>query len=248
MADVAAQARALMRAAGQAALATTLARGSGGHPYVSLVLASVDQHACPVLLLSDLADHAKNLKQDTRAALLFEDAEIRHGARDPLTRPRVSVLGRLAEVEAGAACERLKDRFLARHPGAKTYAGFADFRLYRMAVDSAHLVAGFGEIHWMTGAEIMYPTAGAEALAQAEAKILERIGRDHEAALRSLAQGLGSGTGPVTPIGIDPEGLDLRVGDRLLRVPFASSVDNSKAAIKALVSLSISGRPETRED
>ncbi len=248
MAHVAAQARTLMRAAGQAALATTLARDGNGHPYVSLVLASVDHRARPVLLLSDLADHAKNLRRDARAALLFEDAEIRQGTRDPLTRPRVSVLGRLAEVKPGEVQERLRDRFLARHPGAKTYAGFADFRLYRMTVDSAHLVAGFGEIHWMTGAETVYPAAGAEALAQAEAEILERIGRDHGAALRCLAQGLGGGTEPVAPIGIDPEGLDLRAGERLLRVPFDSPVDNSEAAINALVSLANSGQPQTRED
>ena len=40
----------------------------------------------------------------------------------------------------------LHRRFLARHPDAGMYAGFKDFAFYRVAVERAHLVAGFGKI------------------------------------------------------------------------------------------------------
>ncbi|HEY5597377.1 MAG TPA: heme iron utilization protein, partial [Kiloniellales bacterium] len=86
------------------------------------------------------------------------------GLDDPLAGPRVTVLGEVRAITDGAAAGALKAAFLARHPGAAAYADFTDFRVYRMAVDSAHLVAGFGRIHWLTAAEIgAAPEAAAKA-------------------------------------------------------------------------------------
>ncbi len=155
MEKMADQTRALLRDAGQAALATALVRDGSGWPYVSLVLVCVDPNHSPVLLLSDLADHAKNLKADPRAALLFEDTGIRQSESDPLALPRVTLLGQVSVVEEGDECDRLKSRFLARHPSARTYAGFGDFKLYRMSVERAHLVAGFGQVHWLSAGEVL---------------------------------------------------------------------------------------------
>lgn len=163
--------RRLMKEARQAALATTLApgldqgldRGDSAQPYVSLVLVALDSDDSPILLLSDLADHSRNLKAEPRAALLFDGTA---GLKDPLTGPRASVLGRITPVTPGAdagdatrdapgdTTGRLRARFLARHPSATTYADFSDFHFYRMTVESAHLVAGFGRIHWLTGTDI----------------------------------------------------------------------------------------------
>ncbi len=155
METMAGQARALLRHAGQAALATALARDGNGWPYASLVLACVDRDHSPILLLSDLADHVKNLKLDSRASLLFEDEGARQGAEDPLMLPRVTLLGRVSPLEEGDERDRLKSRYLTRHPSARDYAEFGDFRLYRMHVESAHLVAGFGKVRWLSANEIL---------------------------------------------------------------------------------------------
>jgi len=130
-----------MRRAGQAALGTVLARGGAAHPYVYLVLVALDHDASPLLLLSDLADHAGNLAADPRAALLFQCAE---AGADPLAAPRASVLGDIRKVADEDTRNRLRTRFLARHPSARTYADFGDFHLYAMMIERAHLVAGFG--------------------------------------------------------------------------------------------------------
>jgi putative heme iron utilization protein len=140
----AAAVRRLMRQIDRATLATSHA----GWPFASLVLAALDDAGEPLLLLSDLAEHAKNIKAEARVSLLYDGTA---GLDDPLTGPRVTVLGRAIETaDAGSL-----DRFLARHPSAKLYAGFKDFRLYRVAVDRAHLVAGFGRIHWVDAAELL---------------------------------------------------------------------------------------------
>ncbi len=189
------RARRLVRGAERAALATTLAPdadGGGAWPYVSLVLGAAGYDASPVLLLSDLADYSKNLKADARAALLFDGTA---GRNDPLTGPRASLLGELRAVAEGAVAEealaeRLKRRFVARHPGAAVYADFKDFRLYRMAVESAHLVASFGCIHWLKVHDILFDAGTYAAFAEAEAAILGHMNRDHGEALGLIAERL----------------------------------------------------------
>ena len=133
-------ARALLRGARQATLATA---AHDGWPFASLVLIAHGPDGAPLLLLSDLAEHSRNIAADDRVSLLIDGTG---GFDDPLSGPRLTVLGRALR----SAEPDHRRRFLARHPGAAQYADFADFAVYRMAIDSAHLVAGFGSIHWIT--------------------------------------------------------------------------------------------------
>jgi hypothetical protein len=236
--------RGLVREAGQAALASALARDGSGRPYASLVLSACDHDGSPVLLLSDLADHSKNLAAEPKASLLFDGTA---GRADPLTGPRASLLGELRPVADQAQAARLLARYTARHPGAADYAGFADFRLYRMTVESAHLVAGFGRIHWLTGPEVLFDSAECGALAAAEAEIVGHMNADHGNALAAIATGLLGRPGPTGPgawvmTGIDPEGCDLRAGGRRVRAGFAAPVRDPGAARAALVALARKAR------
>lgn len=140
-ATVAVTARELLLRAPRASLATLTASGA---PYASLVLTTDDGAGTPLLLLSDLAEHSKNLARDPRASLLVEGAD---NAGDPLAAPRVTFMGEAARIADAAA----KAKFVAHHSSAATYAAFKDFALYRLAVDRIHLVAGFGRIDWISG-------------------------------------------------------------------------------------------------
>lgn len=134
----------LIRTADRAVLATAL----NGWPYASLVLPALDGGGSPLLLLSDLAEHAKNLKVDPHCSLLYDGTT---GLNDPLTGPRVTVMGEARPVDD----RDLLTHFVTRHPSAELYAGFRDFRLYRITVSRAHLVAGFGAIHWIEGEALL---------------------------------------------------------------------------------------------
>lgn len=134
-------ARTLLSKAPRASLATLTMTGA---PYASLVLTADDGAGAPLLLLSDLAEHTKNLARDPRAALLVESVE---QADEPLAAPRATFLGEAARFDDAAA----KASFVARHPSAATYAGFKDFALYRLAIARIHVVAGFGRIDWISG-------------------------------------------------------------------------------------------------
>jgi putative heme iron utilization protein len=226
-----AEIRGLVRGAERAGLATTLAEADGGRPYVSLTLVATGHDASPLLLLSDLADHTKNLAADPRVALLFDGTR---GYREPLAGPRATLVGRAERSDDPA----LEARFVARHPGAAVYAGFADFHLYRVLVERAHLVAGFGKVHWIDGARVLFPAGGAEALAAAEPGIVAHMNGDHAEALDLMARHLlgrpGSGW---SLVGIDPEGADLSGEEGLARLPFGETVRDAEEARRALVRL-----------
>jgi putative heme iron utilization protein len=116
-------------------------------PFVSLVLPALDSAGRPLLLLSDLSDHAKNLKRDPQASLLFDGTA---GLAEPLTGPRLTLIGRVAPADDADN----RARYLAAQPSAKDYAGFGDFHLYRFEIAEALLVAGFGRIHRIAGDRI----------------------------------------------------------------------------------------------
>ncbi len=207
-------------------------------------MGACDHDGSPILLLSDLADHSKNLAAEPKAALLFDGTA---GHDDPLTGPRASLLGEIRPIEDAARAARLRARYLARHPSAEAYAGFADFRLYRMTVESAHLVAGFGRIHWLAGPEVRFDTAGYGALAEAVAEIVAHMNADHGAALEAIALRLlglpkPDRQGAWVMTGIDPEGFDLRAGGRRARVGFAAPLGEPGAARAALVALTRKAR------
>ena len=105
--ELGAAARRLVRSRDRAALGTSL----GGRPFVSLVAAACDSDASPLLLLSDLAQHTKNLLADPTVSLLFEDVA---GHADPLAGPRLTLLGRAERCDDPRAAAR----FAARHPAS----------------------------------------------------------------------------------------------------------------------------------
>jgi putative heme iron utilization protein len=226
--------RALLRGLDRAALATVLPVPAGeagmAWPYASLVLVAVDHDLSPVLLLSDLAEHAKAITADSRVSLLFDGTG---GLDQPLTGARVTLLGRAART----ADERLAQRFLARHPDAAMYAGFKDFHFYRVAVERAHLVAGFGKIRWLEAGELLaaLPPPG---LAEGEAGIVTHMNTDHADALQLYAgKLLGLPGGDWRMTGIDAEGVDLRRGGQVARLPFDRPLAKCADARATLVSL-----------
>jgi len=223
-------ARRLLRAADRATLATTLAGrepvGAEPWPYASLVLLAWDHDAAPLLLMSDLAEHSKNAAADPRAALLIDGTA---GRVDPLTGPRVTLLGTLEKTDD----PRLKARFVARHPSAALYADFADFHLYRVMVTRAHFVAGFGRIHWIEAPDLVFDAG--PGLADAEESLLQQLSEKADR-LAQLATGRRAEGWRVT--GVDPEGIDLRREAAVARIEFpapARSADAVAAAVDGLL-------------
>ena len=224
-------ARGLIRGLDRAVLSSSLARdGLAGWPYGSLVLVATDHDLSPLLLLSDLADHSRNIAREPRVSLLFDGTA---GAADPLTAARLSLLGRIARDDAAGP----RARFLARHPSAARYAGFGDFHLYRVAIEASHLVAGFGRIHWLDATALAPPHVPA-ALVAAEPDIVAHMNQDHADAVDLYANRLlGRAGAGWRMTGIDAEGVDLRRDGEVARLGFPAPIADGEAARAALVRL-----------
>jgi putative heme iron utilization protein len=233
-ADVAS--RRLIRTVRQAALATRDA-GRDGWPFASLVQTACDHAARPLLLLSDLAVHARNIAADERVSLLYAKA----GA-DPVAGARATVIGRARR----SADDRLRARYLARHHNARDFAAFADFHLYRIDVEAVHFIGGFGQIETLPGGDVLLDSAGDDALLDAEPDIIDHMNRDHADAVQLYAHNIAGRPGMNWRVsGVDPEGCDLHRFDSETRVEFAERADSIDAVRVQFVELAKRARGET---
>ena len=147
-------ARALL-AAQRVGVLATLSERHGGAPYTSLAPFAVSSRGDPLLLLSDLAQHTRNLAADPRASLFVHDPAA--ASEDPRTAPRLSVSGRVRRV-APADEAAARTSYLARHPESRGLFAL-DFALCELVVDEAQLVGGFAAAGWISG-DALRATAG----------------------------------------------------------------------------------------
>ena len=141
-------ARDLVANSGTASLATL--DPESGWPFASFVTVAAGEDLSPVLLLSTLALHTRNLAADPRASLLFVDDGATIADADPLVRTRLMAIGTVSVDDR----PETRALFLERNPEAAVYADFTDFSFYRLNVEKAHLVAGFGRIVELSAADL----------------------------------------------------------------------------------------------
>jgi len=203
--------RCMLRQAESGCLASLIQEGT---PYASLVNVASDQAGRPLILISKLAWHTRNLTHDARASLLIADPE---PEGDRLEAARATLIGRFETVGE----ESVARRYLALHPGAAEYAGFADFSYWRMTPETVHVVAGFGRIRTFSGADILIDAAHAVLFAGIEQSAVEHMNADHDDVVALLWRGAG---GTLTPeaqvVAIDAEGVDLAAGRERRRFEF----------------------------
>jgi heme oxygenase (biliverdin-IX-beta and delta-forming) len=224
-------ARGLLRRSRQGALAT-LMTGSGD-PYCSLVNLASHPDGSPILLISRLALHTRNLLGDPRVSLMLAE----RAAGDPLEGARIMLAGS-AEEASGAHVAVLRRRYLNVHPSAEIFVDFKDFSFFRIRTEAVHLVAGFGRIVDLAAGQILTDLSGAEALAEAEQGAIEHMNADHGDTLKLYATKLvGAEMADWRCTGCDPDGLDLATEARTLRLDFPERVTGPGELRKMLVRL-----------
>lgn len=223
--------RSLLRRCRQGALATLMA--GSGDPYCSLVNVASHADGSPILLISRLALHTKNILADTRVSLMLDE----RAAGDPLEGARIMLAGR-AEEASGDLAATLSRRYLSAHPSAEAFVDFKDFSFFRIVPSGVHLVAGFGRIIDLTPAQFLTDISDAVELLEAEPGAVEHMNEDHREAMNLYATRLlGAESAEWTCTGCDPEGMDLQAGTATLRLDFLERVTGGGALRKMLVRL-----------
>src|ERR1700704_2554898 len=147
--DASKLARSLLRRSGWGAPATLMPES--GDPYCSLVNVASHADASPILLISRLALHTKNILGDGRVSLMLDE----RAAGDPLEGSRIMLAGRAGEAGGDDQIALLRRRYLNAHPSAEAFVDFKDFAFFRIEPSGAHLVAGFGRIVDLSAAQFL---------------------------------------------------------------------------------------------
>jgi hypothetical protein len=188
-----------------------------GDPYCSLVNVATAADGSPLLLISTLAIHTKNVLADPRVSLMIDERK----EGDPLQGARIMLMGTATATDEPDA----RRRYLAHQPEAEMFAGFADFAFYRMTLNRVHLVAGFGRIVDLKPQDVLTQTDDAADLVAAEPEILDHMNSDHAETCRLYATKLlGGPDGEWRCVGCDPEGLELQLDRTALRLRFPQRI------------------------
>ncbi|GAB1235548.1 HugZ family protein [Ferrigenium sp. UT5] len=193
-------ARQLLRSHRYGALGT-LSKKFDGHPFASITPYLVDHDGSLLLLISGLAEHTRNILGDSRVSLVTHNQE----SPQIQTQGRVTVVGHAV---FDPDRERCGKRYLRYFPEAEPYFSMPDFSFFRIVPHALRYIGGFGDIHWITGAE--YDVRGYTPVAD-EDTLLNQINASRKTAQQGLL------------IGIDCDGYDVRRDEKLVRHNFPSS-------------------------
>ena len=205
---------------------------SDGDPWASFVTYGLLGGA-PVLCVSNLAEHGRNLAGDPRASIAIvapaTDA-------DPLANARITLAGRV-EAPAGPERDAAREAHLAAVPAAKYYIDYSDFTLWVLRVSRVRWVGGYGRMDSTSGEA--YTTAEPDPVTPRAAGAIAHLNDDHAESLAAMARTLGGypDTTSATCTGADRYGLDLRVttdrGVAYTRIGYAAplaSIDELRSA------------------
>jgi heme oxygenase (biliverdin-IX-beta and delta-forming) len=211
--DAARLARSLLRRSRQGALATLMA--DSGDPYCSLVNVASHADGSPILLISRLALHTRNVLGDSRVSLMLDE----RAEGDPLEGSRIMLAGR-AEEASTDDLGILRRRYLNAHLSAEAFVNFKDFSFFRIRPSGAHLVAGFGRIVDLKPEQFLTDISDAGALLEGEQGALDHMNADHRDTMNLYATRLGAEAADWRCTGCDPDGIDMQDGTTTLRLDF----------------------------
>lgn len=234
-AEFAARARGLLRGARVATLATA----REGEPYAALVTPAVMGDLSVVLLLSDLSEHTRRLAANPLCSLLcMEPPGPATALANPQSLARVSLLCRAAPDDAPA----LRARYLALHPYAAPYAGFRDFRVWRLGIERGQFVGGFAQAWSFSAAALAGSAQGGAVIGSAEAAVLHHCNTDHAAAMDAIGVAHGGSGDGFRLVAVDEDGGDLISASSRVRVDWPCPVGTVSALRAAIVRLAQEAR------
>jgi heme iron utilization protein len=182
----------------------TRTRAPEAYPFPTVVPYALDARHRPVILVSGLAEHTRNLDADPRAGFLVVDG-LGAGAKTPgavLEAARATLVGRFERIDDDP---HVRARYLRYHPDAARYVALGDFSFRALASERIRYIGGFGQMGWVDAATL---------------DPLAPLSFEEEQSLCASVDALPSRRADLALLGVDRHGADWRCGERLLRTPF----------------------------
>ena len=207
----------------------THSRSLPGYPFGSITPYVLGARGEPVIYISTLAEHTKNIADDPRVSLtVFDPAD----GKDPQAGARLTLLADAYALADDAAAAG--ERYCRYFPAARAYADTHDFAFYALRAVRVRFIGGFGKIGWIEPAAIDVENP----LAPAEAGVVQHMNGDHADALRAYVRYFFHREArDVAMVGVDPDGVDLLADGAPLRLPFAARAADADAVRRQLIGL-----------
>jgi putative heme iron utilization protein len=216
----------------------TMSTECPGFPFGSLVGYAVDDIGRPMLLLSQIAEHSRNMAANPAASLMVTEHD---GGNNLLALARVTLVGECRKV-SGDEHEACLDRYMQAHPSA-FYSAFKDFAIWRLEVDNVRYVGGFGRMSWVTAEQ--YRDAEPDPLLDSAERIITHMNEDHSDALVDYCRAFGrvENLASAEMVGVDRYGMDVLASivddenKRAVRINFTERADTSDAVRQQTIAL-----------
>ena len=231
------EARQFLRSTHSGILSTHSAKVEG-YPFGSVAPFVLDHDCQPVILISNIAEHTKNIIANPKVSLL-----VFAGMKDLQANARLTLLGEAVKINKEDA--DLRARYLRYIPQAAGYFDMHDFAFYRIRITQARYIAGFGKMSWMAGIDMTPP---ANQLAAVETSIIAHMSADHADSLAAYCRHFHEFDAQhVEMLGIDCDGFDVKAENsagspQILRFQFESPICDAATARTALVAMSKQSR------
>jgi putative heme iron utilization protein len=215
---------------------STMSRKLQGFPFGSLMPFALDATGRPIFLISNMAMHTQNLREDGRCSLFVMQSA---ADGDPLGAARATLVGNATLVGDEEKAE-VREIYLARHENSRYWVDFADFHFFRLEPVDMYYVGGFGVMGWVEAAD--FAGAKADPLADAAAGIIAHMNADHVESMVTLAKAYAGIEGSEAAMtSVDRLGFTLRLktadGMKGPRINFLSEVSNPQETRKMLVEM-----------
>lgn len=235
------EARKFLRSTHSGILSTHSARLEG-YPFGSVAPFVLDHSCQPVILISNIAEHTKNIALNPKVSLLVFAA-----GDDLQANSRLTLLGEAVKIFKDKDTD-LRARYLRYLPQAASYFDMHDFAFYRIHIHQARYIGGFGKMSWLSDVDMLSGIADSGALlASQETAIIEHMNADHAENLISYCKHFHNvDATQVQMLGLDCDGFDVEatVNNKTIRLrfDFEEQIHDAQSARAALVAMAKAAR------
>jgi putative heme iron utilization protein len=212
------------------AVLCTISKKIEGWPFGSISPYTATDRGEPIILISEIAEHTRNLRADARVSLIVQDS---NAIKDPQAGARATLIGYAAS-----------RRYLELFPNSASFFAAHDFTLFQIRVSKVRFIGGFGEIYWLDRHEIISADTNSniDPIASHAEMICDHMNEDHADALLMYAAAFAETQAESSRmISVDSRGFDMIAlaggAHKHLRMDFQSPVTTTEEVRAVMVDM-----------